>query len=700
MKITLSQIPFLRILLPFIVGIIIELYYPLHLLILYAAMFSLGLLFLWNWWENKKVASYSLRWIYGILTAFFLFASGYSVALLHTPSENKLYVGKILGGNRDTMLVTLTSIPQERQKTFKSTGEIRGVVKNGVLLKSEGKALFYFHKDSISKGLNYGDELLVYSQLQEVEPPSNPDEFNYKQYLQTRGVNYECYVSGYNYSVLTHNSSTGLLGFANNSRIKLAQLLHEKISGNEADIASAILLGYREDLSRSVVQGFVDSGVVHVICVAGLHVGIIFMLLGYVIVFPDKFKYGKLLSVLLILFLLWFYAFFTGLATPVVRATIMFSFLTVGRHFRKYTNTVNTLAASAFIMLLFNPFSIADAGFQLSYFAVLGIVVLYNPLLSVFNPSHLILRKIWELACVSVAAQLAVFPLSLLYFHQFPNYFIVANILVVPLLSIIIFAGIFFFLVSWIPYLSVAAAWMLQKCILLMDTIVSGVSHLPFSTVNAISISSFEAILLFLFIILILLFFSARRKYFFLSGLSVMCLLLALRVEEKIIHLHQQLWAVYNIPGKTAIAFISGEHSLMPFSKVDSNDINMHIQYNWWKLGVKDNRSIPADTDAVLLSGKLLLQKQFVQYSNCRIAFIKNDRDIPSFSGKLNLNCVIVSGSYNRDMLSLKNAFNFDTLVFDASVPDYKFKKWEAECKQLNLHYYNVKTQGAYIKSC
>jgi len=700
MKVTLSQIPFLRILLPFAAGIIAELYYPLYSLVFYSAITSLGLLLLWNWRERAIGATYSLRWIYGVIAAFFLFASEYSVTLLRNPVENKIYVGKIKGEGKDTMLVTLTSLPQEKQRTYKVTGEITGIVKSGVLVKSAGKALFYFQKDSISKKLNYGDELIVYSQLQEIEPPSNPDEFDYRQYLQTHGIDYECYVSGCNYSLLTYNGSNWLLRFANNSRKKLALLLHEKIGGDEADIASAILLGYRDDLSRSVVQSFVDSGVVHVICVAGLHVGIIFLLLSYIIVFPVKFKQGKLLSVLIILILLWLYALFTGLATPVLRATIMFSFLTIGRHFRKYTNTVNTLAASAFIMLLFDPFSITDTGFQLSYFAVLGIVLLYKPLLSVFNPQNVIVRKIWELTCVSISAQVAVFPLSLLYFHQFPNYFIITNILVVPLLSLVIFTGIFFFIVSGIIPLSTAVSWILKKCLLLMNTIVLGVAHLPFSTTNRISISSFEAILLFLFIALILVFFSSRKKYVFISGLSVFLVFLTLRTGEKIMHSRQQIVAVYNIPGKTAVSFISGEHSLMPFGKVDSNDINLHIRYNWWKLGVQDNLSVHSDTDAILLSGKLMLQKQFVQFNNCRIAVIKHNEDIPLHSDKLNLNCIIISGSYNLDMLSLKNAFNFDTLVFDSSVPEYKLVKWEAECKQLNLHYYSVKTQGAYIEKC
>ncbi len=700
MKIKLSQLPFVRILIPFALGIITELSFPSHSIFFYSSILTLCLIYLWNWREKIKGAEYSLRWVNGLLVGIFLFSCGYSISLLHTPDENKNFVGHTYKGGRDSIVVTLISIPQEKQKTIKSTGEITGIIKNGVLVKTTGKMLLYFHKDSIAEKLNYGDELVVYSQLNEIEAPTNPDEFNYKQFLQTRGITYECYVSGYAYSLIGNNNSNALLCFATNSRKKLATILDEKIGGNEAEVASAILLGYREDLSRPVVQTFVDSGVVHVICVAGLHVGIIFLLLSYIIVFPAKFKHGKLLSVVLILILLWLYALITGFATPVLRATIMFSFLTIGRHFRKYTNTINTLAASAFIMLLFDPFSIADSGFQLSYISVLGIIVIYKPLLSILNPERFIFKKTWELVCVSIAAQVAVLPLSIAYFHQFPNYFIVANILIVPLLTVVICVGIFFFITSWIPPISIAAAWLLKTCLLLMDAIVSGVAHMPFSVNKGISISTIEVLLLFLFILFFILFFSSQKYYALVLGLCAIVLFLSIEAAKKVIHSDQQLFTVYNIPGKSAATFISGTQSLMPFSKVDSADIAMHIQYNWWKLGVKNTSRLNSDTDEVLLSGKAMFSKQFAQFNNSKIAFIRKNSDIAIPSGKLTLNYVVVSGGYDLDMNNLKNAFNFDTLIFDSSVPDYKLKKWEAQCKQLNLHFYSVKRQGAFIEKC
>lgn len=697
MAVKLDQIPFLRVILPFAAGIITELYFPAHYLFLYATIVSLLFLFLWNW---RYRINYSTRWIYGSLLSAFMFTSGYAVTLLRTPTENKLYAGNLIGEAKDTLVVSIVSIPQEKEKTYKATGELTSIIKNGKQLKTTGKALFYFHKDSISENIKYGDVLLVYSQLKPIDAPANPDEFNYKYFLQMHGINYFCYVSPTHYSFIGTNGTNRLLSFANNCRKKLSGLLQQKIGGSEADIASAILLGYRDELSQADIQNFTNSGVIHVICVAGLHVGILFLLLNYIIVFPSKFKYHKPASMFIILLLLWGYAIFTGLATPVLRATIMFSLLTIGRFYRKHNHPLNTLAVSAFLLLLFSPFSIADTGFQLSYLAVSGIIILYEPLLSLSMPRNMLLRKIWEIICVSVSAQVAVLPLSLLYFHQFPDYFIISNILIVPLLALVIYTGILFFITSPVPIISIAVSWILKKWLQLIHIIVYGISHLPYSIIKGISISPFETILLFLFLSLIITFLFLRKSKQLVAGTCVLALFIGIRVIEKTIHLNQQILAVYDIPGKSAIIFISGEHSVMPYSEVDSNDVAWHIQDNWWKLGIKDNHSVQKDTDAVMLSGRLMMQQQFVQFNTYKIALIRQNSDLPSLTNKITLHSIIISSGYNLTMRSLTNVFNVETIIFDSSVPDYKLKNWEAECEQLHLHYYSVKTLGAYIEKC
>jgi competence protein ComEC len=270
----LSQMPFLRLIAPLIAGIILALYFPAKSSLIYVITgVSFCLLLLWNWYDSKH-QNFSRRWIYGAIAGLFLAIAGYSITLLKQPFHNKFYFEHHLQKGSDSLLVTVLSQPQEKEKTLKTTVEINKVIANGKTTETYGKAIFYFAKDSLAYLIKYGDVLLVHAPLEYVKPVSNPDEFDYKNYLALHGIYREAYVKDNEFAFTNHNNAPWLLSFTNNCREKLISLLNEKIKGDEANIASAILLGYRDDLSQTVIHQFADSGTIHVICVAGLHVGI------------------------------------------------------------------------------------------------------------------------------------------------------------------------------------------------------------------------------------------------------------------------------------------------------------------------------------------------------------------------------------------------------------------------------------------
>jgi competence protein ComEC len=430
-----------------------------------------------------------------------------------------------------------------------------------------------------------------------------------------------------------------------------------------------------------------------------LHVGILFWMLNLLFFFFDKFKHGKLIRTILLLLLLWAYALLTGMATPVMRATVMFSFLLVGKHFSRYTNTINTLAASAFLMLLINPFALADTGFQLSYLSVLGILVIYPLLTSLLEPRNRIIEKGWELACLSASAQLAIAPLSILYFHQFPNYFIFTNLIIVPLLSIVIYSGILFLLTAHIPYISYLTTWLFQKSLWLMNGIVGHSSKLPFYVTKGISISPLETILLFICIISLFVFSSYKRYRTLFFSLSCLLLFMGIRVYKNIIHSRQQIMAVYHISKHPAIAFISGKQCLMAYSDIDSSDFKYHIQFHFWERGINDTVSLLKDTSGIFLSGHLMFEHNIAQFNDKRYAFIRSNQDMPDASQKFNVHCIIVSKDYKLGMIALQNAFTFDAIIFDSSISPARLKKWKNECEQLHISYYDVASKGAYIEN-
>jgi competence protein ComEC len=422
-------------------------------------------------------------------------------------------------------------------------------------------------------------------------------------------------------------------------------------------------------------------------------------LLGLLLLPLEKLKHGKLIRTILLVLFLWLYALFTGLATPVLRATVMFSFLVIGRHFGRYTNTVNTLAASAFLMLLINPFSIADTGFQLSYLSVLGIIVIYPLLKELFEFRNFIGEKMWELTCLSASAQIAIAPLSLLYFHQFPNYFILTNLLIVPLLSIVIYSGVLFLTTAHIPFISIVTTWLLQKSLLLMNGLVGKAPHLPLFVTKGVSISIPEAMLLYLVLIYFFIFWLNKKHPSLFISLFCFTLFLGIRVWKDHTNSNQQIFAVYNIPKHSAIAFLSGKQSIL-FQPVDSLDFCYHIQCHWWDKGIIDSASLRKDTSAILLSNHLYIKHNLALFNKEQIAFIRNNENIPNTPQKVKVHYLVVSGDYKLNMAALQNAFIFDKLIFDSSVSPHRLKKWKEECEQLHIDYYDVNTQGAFIENC
>ncbi len=695
-----GQIPLVRILLPFATGIGFALCFTGHFAFIYATSTLFLALFLYTWYDSKYTINYSKRWIFGALLAALLFCTGYSFTFLHVPEQKVSDISNHLEDTPHSFLVSIISEPEEKDKTIKTVAEVLGIVHHGKVERTTGKIMLYFMKDSLGDTVRYGDMLTVRTQLSEVKSPMNPDEFDYKSYLALHGITYEGFVPKHSYSYTGSSDIPWLLRFTDKCRHKLISVINQYVKGDEAAVGSAILLGYREDLSPDVVHNFADSGAVHVICVAGLHVGILFVMLNFLLSFFDRVKHGKIIRTILLLLLLWLYALFTGMATPVMRATIMFSFLLVGKQFGRYTNSLNTLAASALFVLLLNPFALADTGFQLSYLSVAGILIIYPFLKNLLSSRYFIIEKTWELTCLSASAQVAIAPLSLLYFHQFPNYFIITNLLVVPLLSIVIYSGVLFLITSHIPFIATITTFIFQKSLWLMNLIIIRSHSLPLYVTRGVSISPIESFIIYLFIIWMMIFFFSKKYRAIFISFSCLTILMGIRIYKDIIHSNQQMFIVYHVSKHPACAFISGKQCIIPFSEIDSSAFTYHVQYNLWEHGIKDTLTINKDTNATMLSGHLAVHNNFMQFNGKRYAFIRTNDDMPdSMAAKLNVHCVIVSGAYNKGMEALQNEFNFDTLIFDSSITPARVKKWKRECAELNIKYYDVGKDGAYIES-
>lgn len=301
-----------------------------------------------------------------------------------------------------------------------------------------GKILLSF-TDSLSAEV-VGNSILFHTELKPISAVKNPYQFDYQRYMSCQNIFWRGFVSNYQ---LQQSDVFSLTIFAARLQHRLASSLDNySFSAESKGIIKALLLGVRHDIQEETYQEYIDAGAVHILAISGLHIGIITMILSYILHFFFRRKKYKVLIMLLLMIFLWAYALLTGLSASVVRAVMMFSFLSMALELKKYQGAYDNLIVSIFILLIFNPLFLFDVGFQLSYLAVFSIVTFLPIFNSFWFPKNKIIRFFYGILAVSFSAQIGVLPVSLYYFHQFPTLFFVTNILILPFLGIILGVGI------------------------------------------------------------------------------------------------------------------------------------------------------------------------------------------------------------------------------------------------------------------
>ncbi|HSH51497.1 MAG TPA: ComEC/Rec2 family competence protein, partial [Bacteroidales bacterium] len=443
----LHQTPFFRFTMPLIAGIVFRILFPktclpIELLCLIVFIFIVGLQII------KQTQHFFTNRFWGMLVTLFIFLLGIQLV------KSKQQAKPNFDANQKFYIATIIEEPSEKPNSYQTTLSINYVKDSCCWKQENGKILTYFEKDSKVHKLAYGDQLIVQSYINFVMHSGNPKAFNYKKYLAFRDIHYQTYIQSGKFKILNHNQGPALYQFSKKVRGSLLNIYKENnISGDEFAVLSALTLGYKEELSPDIRESFSSSGAMHILAVSGLHVGIIYIILVRIFFFLQRNRYGRIIQSLLIIFALLFYAFLTGLSNSVLRATIMFSIVALGKIFVRQTNIYNTIFLSAFIMLLANPYSITDVGFQLSYMAVFSIIFFYPKIYSLIEVKYALGDKIWQLISVAIAAQIGTFPLTLFYFNQFPMYFILANIFIIPIAIILIYAAVTLFLFSFSDFI-------------------------------------------------------------------------------------------------------------------------------------------------------------------------------------------------------------------------------------------------------
>lgn len=387
-----------------------------------------------------------------------------------------------------------------------------------------GKSLFSIPVDSTLMNVQVDDEFLVYAKPDSIRPSLNPHQFDYKNYLEKQGIQHQIKVDP-SFIIKRISGQKTLFGLASNFREDIISKLKQKNFGKEElGVIQALVLGKRDDISEAIYNNYKNAGAVHILAVSGLHVGIVLFLLEFLLLPLERLPKGKTLKLITVVLLLWGYAFVAGLSPSIVRAVTMFSFVAYAMYLNRPTNSFNIVALSMLFILLVKPLFVFQVGFQMSYAAVFAIIWIYPKLQKFWFPQNIIVRKIWQLLSVSVAAQLGVLPISLFYFHQFPALFFISNVLIIPFLGLILGFGILVIVLALVGFLPQFLVDSFNWFIKMMNSIIGWVAQKEGFIIKNIPFDAVELILGYLIIIGLVVFLSKpkwKTALFVFCGVSI-----------------------------------------------------------------------------------------------------------------------------------------------------------------------------------
>lgn len=542
-----------------------------------------------------------------------------------------------------------------------------------------GKALLQIPKKYAFDALTIGDHLMFNAKFQKFREAQNPQLFDYPEYMAHQDIHRYINLDKDQQLLIEHDDGFHILRFAEELRQKIGtSLIDAGFEIHQVNLIKALILGQKQDLDRSTYQKFADAGIVHILAVSGLHVGIVLVILQYVFSFFELIRYGKFIKLFFVLCFLWSFALMAGFSPSVVRASLMFTLFAIGFNLlKRRSDTLNYLAVSMILILVFYPKMIYQVGFQLSYTAVFGIVMMYPNLVKLYKAKYKVDQFIWSVICVTISAQLAILPLALYYFHQFPGLFIIANVLVIPFLGIILSAGfiaIGLSLLEMIPALLVKViGWILDGLLYVTDSVAQYdqflIKYIYFDDIMLV----LSSMALFLFLIYQR---SFQKRLLLISGCFVAVLLLYYhrvqpdRFPQKAFVFHQIAQSQLGFAQDQTLHIFTNDSSL---TKSDYLIRNMQMKYGKKQVEIDSLENfyrLKKDKKLVIIDESGIYEKDWVKDN---IVLLRN-------SPKINFDRLL---HYQPDKI-IADGSNYTSFV----------ERWKVSAKEQNAEFYSTAEDG------
>lgn len=675
----------LRLLLSTVLGICAAAFFPfwaLGLVLTVGGLLGLG-------WSLRRKWNYQWRWVPGALAMLAFTGLGLSLTVLHDTrtyanhfqhSDNELLLGRVIdavpAGQRLKVTLRAEGAPD-------SSGHLQAVA---------GKLLVYIDRLPPGRAPVPGDRMAIRGKVREISPPLNPDQFDYKQYLAARDIHHQVF-SDTSWQLLEHEP--GLLSRAAQLRSHALRILKKHLpTPNEYAVGAALTMGYKSALTEEIENAYANTGAMHVLAVSGLHVGLVQLILMWLLGrVPLRSQWWKLVKTLLIIAGIWAFALLTGASPSVLRASTMFSFLAAGLALQRTTNVYNTLAASALVLLVSNPNLLYHVGFQLSYLAVLGIVYFQPRIYSLWHIENRFGDYLWQLSAVSLAAQLGTLPISLYYFHQFPLYFVLSGLIVVPAAGLILSLTLLLLVFHAVPVLGAILAKLLYGLVYAVNAGIFIIQQLPGGLWQGIWLGAFGVWALYAILAGLVLAHRTRQFKWVLASLLLSVLVAGSYAWQKWQSLHQEAVVVYQVYKHTAVdAFLGAGITQISSPALESKKLAFANEQHRWRRRAQLDTVVSPMQEVKLPNAPGW--RGFWQLGGTRLFFMQEGRQLTG-AGRIPVDAVVLSQSPDITLDQLVEKLDARLVVADGSNPPWRVKDWSAQAESLGLSFYATAEQGA-----
>jgi len=680
--------PFIRLIIPLTAGIVLAAHVDLSLTkIFISGVIAISILFFFRFISSSH--KYQFRWLNGLSVNMLVVCMGAALMYFQNIEHNNKWIGHY-AGDAKYISVTLQEPLTAKANSYKALASVGSVLVNGQWVMVKGNILLYFKKDTAAAALQYGSQVIIQKTLQPITNSGNPGGFDYKKYCAWQDIHYQVYLQPKDYFVTGKLNKDLLTETLINARNNVLSIFRKWVPGQtETGVAEALLIGYRDDLDKDLVRSYSNTGVVHIIAISGLHLGMIYGLLLLLLKPLRKFKWIRIIKPLIILAVIWAFTLLAGAVPSILRSAVMFSFIVTGESLGRRTNIYNTLAASAFCLLVYDPYYFWDVGFQLSYTAVLSIVLFMKPIYHGFYFKNKILNIIWELNAITLSAQVLTLPIILYYFHQFPNLFLFTNFIAVPLSGFILYGELLLLVLYKIPLLNSLTGKIISFLIVQMDGVIERTDRIPFSVTGNIQVSLAQTILLYFVVCFFAWWLVKKKSIGMFYGLSFLSIFFLLRTLTLIQEQQQHKLIIYNIPQHNAIDVIEGNSFLfLGDSSLREKSFlqNFHLQPSRVLYGVLEKDSLP----------NTFIGNHFIAGAHRSVLFIDKPLHFIQPKQKIPVDIIVISGNPKIRLTQLATVFNCPQYVFGSNNPLWKIRYWKKDADSLHLRHHTISEQGAF----